>query len=244
MLLGCRVERAPALPLVYDALGLPDCAASYDAVAVCDAIEPFVSSAPDDFRDEGATNLRIRWIGTEVEPAYCSDDLDEAEAWVLAREPEEEGGSHFADSRDERWFDFYRKDAEGVAYERQRVVRCAWMTSMSATPPEIDPVEQYARYASVPVEDDDFFPVVREITYWRGATLPVQVVLSWGQVETESRRLSTCNVRCGVCADYGGGRWRQVTGVLERVDWTLDATTGIVSFDVEPLLETDCYARW
>ncbi len=242
--LGCRSPQPDAGVAVYDALGLPDCAASYSGYDVCTTIRYWNSAVPEDFEEPTWLRGPVRWIGTEVQPAFCADDLLEAEAWALAYEPDAEGATHAANPSDPRWTDIIRFDAAGVPVERQRILHCDFMAELGPTPPGLDPIDVYARYATVPVADEDFFPVVREIAKWRQVPLQFQTLLSWGEVVTETAHVRTCGVRCGTCEDTTGGRLRAVTGVLERVDWVLDPLTGVVSFTPEAILEVDCYASY
>lgn len=245
LLAGCRSSPEPAPELVFDDLGLPECGASYDDVSVCTALRPWRSEYPDEFEGERWTNLAVRWIGAEVDPYYCTEDAGEAEAFALAHDPGPDGGSHRLDTADERWFDVLRYDADGVSLERQRVLRCSFLADLGPAPPGTESLPGYATYGTLPVEDeDDFYPVFRELVRWRTTTLPVQVVLSFGEARTEDLHLRVCTVRCGTCEDSGGGRYRNVTGVLEALDVTLDPTTGVVDYAAEALLETDCYASW
>lgn len=243
VVLGCRAPEPEAGVAVYDALGLPDCAASYTGYDLCTAIRYWRSAVPEGFEEPTWLRTPVRWIGTEEQPAFCSDDAAEAEAWVLAREPDTDG-THAANTADPRWTDILRFDAAGAPVERQRILRCDFMAEMGTTPPGLSPVEEYGRYTTLPVADEDYFPVVREIAKWRQVPLQFQAILSWGEVETETVHLRTCGVRCGTCEDTTGGRMKAVTGVLERVDWVLDPATGVVSFTPEALLEVDCYATY
>ncbi|MDP2307925.1 MAG: hypothetical protein Q8P18_18005 [Pseudomonadota bacterium] len=240
---GCRAPMPDAGVAVYDALGLPDCAASYTGYDVCTTIRYWDSTVPEGYDEPTWLRTPVRWIGTEVQPAFCSDDAVAAEAWVLAYEPDTDG-SHVRSAADARWTDIIRLDAAGLPVERQRILRCDFMAEQSATPPGLQPVQEYARYATVPVVGEDFFPVMREIAKWRQVPLQFQTLLSWGEVETETLHLRTCGVRCGTCEDTTGGRLRAVTGVLERVDWVLDPVSGEVSFTPEAILEVDCYAGY
>lgn len=240
---GCRAQVPEPSVVQYDALGLPDCAASYTGYDVCTTIRPWRSSVAEGYAEETWLLAPLRWIGTEVDPAFCTDDPTEAESWALAYEPDTDG-THVVNPHDPRWTDIYRFDAAGKPVERQRIMRCDFMAELTATPPGLEPVDEYARYATTPVADDDFFVVMREIAMWRQEPLEFQAILSWGEVHTETLHLRTCGVRCGVCDDPTGGQLRSVTGVLERVDWVLDPVTGVVSFTPEPLLEVDCYAGY
>ena len=73
--------------------------------------------------------------------------------------------------------------------------------------------------------------------------MTVQVVLAHGEVSTEAHRLGVCSVRCGDCEDPWGP-YRNITGVLERQDFTLDSAGAEVDYTVEPLLELDCIAKF
>jgi len=244
-LLACRADRVADLPVVYDDLGLPDCAATWTEANVCEAIRPWKSGYPDDFAEADWSNVAVRWIGTEAEPYFCTDDAAEAEAWVLARAPAADGESWRLDASDPRWFDVIRKDVAGVATERQRIVRCSFLDALGPTPPGAASIDGYAHYGTVPVEDEqDFYPVFRELLRWRAAAWPVHVILAHGQVETEAMHLGVCTVRCGVCEDGGGGRFRNITGVLERIDVELDPVTGVVDYGVTEEREADCLAAW
>jgi hypothetical protein len=242
--LGCRRDVPDPSVLVYDGAGLPDCAASYSNYDICTAIRPWRSSVPEGYAEPTWLTTPVRWIGTEESPSFCTDDAAEAEAWVLAYEPLVDGGTVTTNASNPNWFDVIRFDAEHVALERQRIVRCDFLSALDVTPPGLDPVPDYATYAAPPVADEDFFPVMREIAKWRQTNLTFQSILSWGEVRTETLHLRTCNVRCGVCEDPTGGRLRDVTGVLEQGDWTADPVTGAVAFEPTAILEVDCYASF
>lgn len=244
LVLGCRAPRAEQDAVVFDALGLPDCAATWDSVGVCAAIKPWASSVPDGF-DPGWKYQPVRWVGAEADPYFCTEDAAEAEAFAVAHEPDSEGGSHRLDLADPRWFDVIRFDAEGTSVARHRVLRCTFLYALGEAPPGLVSNADLARYGTLPVEDEDqFYPVFREMLMRRDEVLPVQVVLAWGEVQTESLHLRTCNVRCGDCEDGSGGRTREVTGVLERLDVELNPVTGVVSYTATPELEAACYAAW
>jgi hypothetical protein len=241
---GCFATKPETGPIVYDALGLPDCAATYADQDVCDALKPWRSSTPDGYAEDGWSFQPLRWIGTEVDPPFCADDWAEAEEWMLAYEPDVTDGSHRVDATDTRWTDLLRFDADGFALERQRVLSCTLFSDIEPAPPGTEPVPAFAQYATVPVTDDaDFFPVAREMVAWRQTALTIQVILSWGEATTETRHLRTCGVRCQDCEDPWGPL-RSVTGVVETTDWTLDPTTGVVDYDVKAEPEVDCYVRY
>ena len=237
-LLACRADRPPENEVVLDGEGLPDCGATYDAIDVCTEMRAFRSAEVDGFDDDLSGKYPIRWIGTEVQPAFCSDDADEAEAWVLAYAPDLEGVGHTVDTTDPRWTDIHRWDADATYVGPDRVMRCDFISDQAATPPGLDPVSVLATYAEVVDIDTDFFPIVREFARWRQNLVTIQVILSYGEVHTESAKLGLCAIRCGDCDDPSG--IANITAVLERQDWRLGKDGRTMSFDVEPLLEADC----
>lgn len=240
-LLACRAARPPETDVVLDGEGLPDCAASYDEIDLCAAMARLTSSEVEGFDDDLTSHYPIRWIGTEEQPAFCSDDADEAEAWVLERSPDPEGGTHTVDELDARWTDIHRWDAENAYIGPDRIMRCDFLSEQTATPPGLDPVPVFGKYAADVDIDADFFPVVREFARWRQTLVTVQVILSYGEVHTESAHLGLCAVRCGFCDDPSGVA--NITAVLERQDWRLGKDGRTLSFDVEPHLEAECQIR-
>lgn len=236
---GCRVEHQTIGDVVLDGEGLPDCGASYVPADTCSALKPWTSSVPDGYADDASSIKPVKWVGTEVQPAFCSDDAAEAEAWVLEQHPDEDGGSHLANTSDARWTDILRYDADGAYLERHRIMRCDFMAGQASTPPTVDSVAEFARYAGTPDPALDFFPVAREMSRWRETPLGIQVILSYGESHTEAWHLRACSVRCGDCEDdYGSVR--AVTGILEVQDWVYDETSQVVSFELTDLGEADC----
>lgn len=237
LLWACRAERESTGEVVLDAEGLPDCVASYDAGAVCSALSGWDSEEVDGFVEEGWNAWPVRWIGTEVQPAFCAESAEEAEAFALEQEADE--GSHSLVSSDSRWFDLRRFDADGVLLRQDRVMHCDFMAAQAETPPGTSSVADFATYAGEPDPALDFYPVAREWTRWRQTALQIQVVLAFGEVGTEREHLRVCSVRCGDCED-GYGSILNVTGVLETQDWSFDAGSKSVSWEVVAELETDC----
>jgi hypothetical protein len=242
LLAGCRAERPSESDVVYDAAGLPDCAATYDEYDVCVALEDWHSRAPEGFADPAWTPWPVRWIGTEGDDYFCADDAADAEAYVLEHAPDD-GGTHVVDAADPRWFDVVRYDAAGAGIERARVTRCDFFSYLAAAPPGVEAEVPFAQYAGELASDDDFSSVMREMMAQRASRLTVQVILSWGEAVTESRRLRTCAVHCGDCEDPFGP-WRDVTGVLESTDWVLDVASGEVTFTPTEHFETACTVRY
>lgn len=244
LLAACFVPYPEDLPIQYDTLGLPDCDASYSDQQLCDSLTPWTSYEVSGFNDAAINNQAVRWIGTEVQPAFCTDDMAEAEGWVVEREPDADG-THTAWAADARWWDFRRYDAEGTFYRQDRVMRCDFATAEAPTPPGADSVPAFMQLTDAAAEDPGaFFPMVRDIVRWRRVDeLTVQVVLSWGEAEVESEHGRVCAVRCGDCSDQIGPT-RNATAILESQDWVYTPDDGAVSFGVEAVREVDCQLKF
>lgn len=241
-LLACRAEHETTGDAILDGQGLPDCEASYTEADTCPALKGWRSSAPDEFTADATSAYPIRWIGTEVQPAFCADDADEAEAWVMEMSPDVDGSTHTVRKADPRWTDIGRWDADGAFIQYDRVMHCDFVAEQALTPPTTTNIERLLVYAGTPDADEDFFPVMREMSRWRETPLTIQAVLSYGEAHTESYRLRVCDVRCGECDDpYGNVR--NVTGVVEQQDWVYDPTSNAVSFEVKSLYEGECQIK-
>lgn len=239
---ACLVPYPEEEEVQYDALGLPDCDASYNDLQLCQSLTGWASTEAAGFNAGPTSGDPVRWVGTEVQPAFCSDDAAEAEAWVLEHDPDGEG-SHEADLSDPRWWDFLRTGADATLLRRDRVFRCDFATDASALPPGEDSVADLLHLTSA-MEASAFFPVARELARWRRVDdLTVQVILNWGEVEVESAQLRVCAVRCGDCDDQIGPT-RNTTAILESQDWIATPDDGVVRFDVTAVREVACQLKF
>lgn len=241
--LACFVPPPEPNAVVYDAQGLPDCAESFSEAQMCEAIAAWRSTEVEGFTDGSTSNRPIRWIGTEVDPAWCSDDAAEAEAYVVQVSPDGDG-AHRNKSTDTRWWDFWRYDAEGSVVSVDRVMRCSYMARQAETPPGTEDIpELFELVDPAGTDPETFFPLAREFARWRNTRVTVQGVVAYGEAESEARTLRVCSVRCGECGDLIGPT-RNYTAVLESQDWVYSPETGVGGFSVESLAETECQARF
>ncbi len=240
---ACFVPYPEPAEVVYDAQGLPDCDASFTDEQVCSSISHWSNSEVEGFTDGTTGNIPVRWIGTEVQPAFCSDDGTAAEAWALEVAPDD-GGSHRLYGTDARWFDLRRYDAEGAFVRIDRVMRCAFVTDQAASPPGMTSVDPLMTLTgALAATPEDFYPMAREMARWRRGLFPVQAVVAFGEAQAESRTLRVCAIRCGECDDVIGPT-RNYTAVLETQDWVYDPTAATVSFAVEDTREVECQAKF
>lgn len=241
--LACFVPLPEPAEITYDAQGLPACEESFTEQQLCQAITHWVSTEAEGFTDGATSNVDLRWAGTEVQPAFCSDDAAEAEAWVLAQAPDGDG-SHKLYTNDARWWDLRRYDAEGALVGVDRIMRCSFVTAQAATPPGIDSEPDLMVLTPVLAsEPDTFFPMAREMSRWRKTALTVQAVVAYGEATVETETLRVCSVRCGECGDIIGPT-RNFTAVLESQDWVYDPARGTVSFTVGAVNETECQGKF
>lgn len=242
-LAACRTEIPPPSTVVADAQGLPDCAGTYTPTDVCSALDQWASREVEGFNEEDWNTKPVRWIGSEESPAFCSDDMAEAEAYVEEHDPDPEGGRHTVWGGDPRWTDIRRLDENNAFTGQDRVMRCDFLAELAAAPPGVESVPEFAEYVNDIEPETDFFPVMREMSRWRQTQLTMQIVLSFGEAQTESSHLRVCDVRCGTCEDPFGPV-RNVTGIVETQDWVYDPATRKVSFEVAQGEETACETKY
>lgn len=227
MLSGCIKEAPEATPVVYDSLGLPDCFASFRVDLLCDPLKAPLTgarwAAPKEFKVEAAwADVPLTWVGTTPDPSEpwdCASSAEEALEVALAHDAEL--GEAPAVTEVTTGYTVLSTDGTRAV----RVGHCEVFSWLGPTPPE--ETGSAAVYA-VPARDT-FASFTHEVEYQRQRTHAADVMLAFGDAETESLHFRSCNLHCIECGEDGGPTYH-LTAVLAQHDWDVSPDGGTVTY--------------